>query len=1175
MGRLLTTFKDKTFEPSMKSYFKLYTDDTTTASQIYDSLLYVRGTNAGSLVKNQENDDDVSTVETYDTYMPVRFHNIKSASDGTTPAGPTHTFYSVYNRAEYNGPSGQNMYDLYADYNIAKLSGAGYITNSIGGAYNYGYDAGSGDDQTIPGVYGVINYARVQPTGSNRTVSYNIGARNWVDINKSDLTATYVYPTISEFAHRTGTVGTLAMHKFDLDYTEGNITNAYFIWADESTLPTPSGEKYFIKSNIPWPTLLSGALTNTGAVTFNSTLSVSGTATLSSNVNIGGNLVVTGTSTFNGGTITIGDAASDNVVFGADVDSHIIPDDDDTYDLGSNSQQWRNLYVDGTAYIDVLSLSNNFDLPDNVAVRWGNSQDLRIVHDGTDSFINSNGSGDLYVQQFNDDKDIIFKSDDGSGGVAEYFKLDGSAERNIFSKDSEHSDNVSAYFGSSNDFRIHHNGSHTFLAQSGTGDLRIVQNIDDGDILLQSDDGSGGTATYMTIDGGVTMTTFAKSTRHNDGVYGYFGDATDLGIVHNGTDSYIINETGDLYIRNKSDNKRIRFQSDDGSGDVATYFQLDGNQSTSSYLYTNFPDNSILSLGNGFDTQIYHTGTNTIFYNQGGNLEFQQATDDADMIFKCDDGSGGITEYFKLDGSLATHDGSSTTALSTVWGDNSKVVVGDGADGRYWHDGTNTYLQNTTGDLIIQNFADNKDIIFKSDDGSGGTDTYMTIDGSAEKILMHKSTVFSGGGMDYGVDGTGADVIFYGDTSGRDMKWDQSEDHLLFKDNTKLKLGTSGDLEIYHDGTDSYLENDTGHLYIRNNSDDKDIIFQSDDQSGGLTTYFHIDGGDGRIKIPDSTTLQLGDGGDLQFQHDATDSLIRNYTGDLKITNFADDKDIKFLCDNGSGGETEYFRVDGSATNMRFYKNTRFDDDVQVQIGSGADLQIVHNGTDTQINNLTGNLQFTQLANDKDISFASDDGSGGDTIYMYLDGSTTDVRFNKSIRVEDNEKVKLGSGEDLQIFHDATDSHINNINGHLYIENFSDDKDIYFQTDDGSGGTTTYFMCDGSLASSGFTTTKWGDQMQIALGDDRDLRLWHQSGNNFITAYTGDFYLKNENDDGDIIFQNDNGSGGLSNYIVLDGGDVSTKIETIKVLMPNLPTSDPSVAGQLWNSSGDLKISAG
>ena len=53
------------------------------------------------------------------------------------------------------------------------------------------------------------------------------------------------------------------------------------------------------------------------------------------NLGIGGNLTVTGTTTFNGGTITMGDAATDNVVFGADVDSNIIPDDDNTYDTDS------------------------------------------------------------------------------------------------------------------------------------------------------------------------------------------------------------------------------------------------------------------------------------------------------------------------------------------------------------------------------------------------------------------------------------------------------------------------------------------------------------------------------------------------------------------------------------------------------------------------------------------------------------------------------------------------------------------------------------------------------------------------------------------------------------------------------------------------------------------------
>jgi cytoskeletal protein CcmA (bactofilin family) len=87
------------------------------------------------------------------------------------------------------------------------------------------------------------------------------------------------------------------------------------------------------------------------------TVDINGAVDVSGNLDVGGNLTVTGTTTFNGGTLTLGDSASDNVVFGADVDSSIIPDDDDTYDLGSSSQQWRNLYVDGTAYIDTLNLN--------------------------------------------------------------------------------------------------------------------------------------------------------------------------------------------------------------------------------------------------------------------------------------------------------------------------------------------------------------------------------------------------------------------------------------------------------------------------------------------------------------------------------------------------------------------------------------------------------------------------------------------------------------------------------------------------------------------------------------------------------------------------------------------------------------------------------------------------
>ena len=79
--------------------------------------------------------------------------------------------------------------------------------------------------------------------------------------------------------------------------------------------------------------------------------------TTTGNVAVGGNLTVTGTTTFNGGTITMGDAATDNVVFGANVDSHIIPDDDGTYDLGSSTQEWKDIYIDGTAYVDAINFN--------------------------------------------------------------------------------------------------------------------------------------------------------------------------------------------------------------------------------------------------------------------------------------------------------------------------------------------------------------------------------------------------------------------------------------------------------------------------------------------------------------------------------------------------------------------------------------------------------------------------------------------------------------------------------------------------------------------------------------------------------------------------------------------------------------------------------------------------
>ena len=610
MGRLLTTFKDKTFEPSMKSYFQLYTDDTSTASQIYDSLLYVRGINAGSLAKNQEGDDDVSTVEEYDTYMPIRFYNVKSKSDGSTPTSPTHTFFNVYNRAEYAGPDGQNMYDLYADYNIAKLSGASYITNSIGGAVNYGIDGGSGDSQTIPAVYGAYNWAKSQPTGSSRTVTYLMASRNRSHLNKSDATATYVYPTTSEFTQTTGNVGTLAMHKFDLDYTAGNITNAYFIWADESSLPTPSGEKFFIKSNIPWPTSLAGSLTNTGAVTFSSTLSVSGTATFNSDVSLQDNdklKIGTGNDLqiYHDGSNSYidGGAAAGNLIIRNRLASGDVIFQGDNGD-GDGSQ---------TTYFQLdnsMANTGNPDVytrfPDNSRLTFGNSAnanslDLEIYHDGSDSHIKNKGgdfniesnsgiyitndtADEIYIEQKCNDGDIIFKCDNGSGGTTEYFRVDGSSENVLFSRLIKLADNVELRVGDGNDLKLYHDASNSYIKQSGVGDLIIQQSIDDKDILFQSDDGSGGVTTYMFLDGSTTLVQFYKSTKHSDNIKANFGNSADMSIYHDSNDARIENSTGDIVIQNETNDRDIKLRSDDGSGGTTDYIFLDGSEVSTKIL---------------------------------------------------------------------------------------------------------------------------------------------------------------------------------------------------------------------------------------------------------------------------------------------------------------------------------------------------------------------------------------------------------------------------------------------------------------------------------------------------------------------------------------------------------------------------------------------------------------
>ena len=203
----------------------------------------------------------------------------------------------------------------------------------------------------------------------------------------------------------------------------------------------------------------------------------------------------------------------------------------------------------------------------------------------------------------------------------------------------------------------------------------------------------------------------------------------------------------------------------------------------------------------------------------------------------------------------------------------------------------------------------------------------------------------------------------------------------------KFKIESGGNV-VMQAGSRLYLDGGSD-TYIQEASADKISIV-----AGGVT-LLDIDEANDMVHIPqDNHTLRIGSGSDLRLWHSGSDTFIRNDTGHFYISNDANDKDLILRSDDGSGGQTAYLTLDGSATKTTLQKDLRADDDVKIQVGSSGDLYLVHDGSNSDIINGTGDLVFRNNADDKDIKFKCDDGSGGVTDYILLDGSTGHLNFS-------------------------------------------------------------------------------------------------------------------------------------------------------------------------------------
>ena len=239
--------------------------------------------------------------------------------------------------------------------------------------------------------------------------------------------------------------------------------------------------------------------------------------------------------------------------------------------------------------------------------------------------------------------------------------------------------------GAGSDLQIYHDGSNSYIADAGTGDLIItgtvirprtdqftltnaaanevmIQGLADGAVSLYHNASKKfeTTAAGATVTGGLTVTsdvtvtslsTFSNGLKTGtDDTLIRLGASDDLVMWHSSnSNSYIKNNTGELYIA--SDNIRLcttdqseKFIDCNGNGNVELYYDnskkfetsstgatVTGNLTSTKLLSTQsagsaglgFADNVQIHLGTGDDLKIYHGGTHSDIVNDTNELRLR------------------------------------------------------------------------------------------------------------------------------------------------------------------------------------------------------------------------------------------------------------------------------------------------------------------------------------------------------------------------------------------------------------------------------------------------------------------------------------------------------------------------------------------------------------------------
>ena len=223
--------------------------------------------------------------------------------------------------------------------------------------------------------------------------------------------------------------------------------------------------------------------------------------------------------------------------------------------------------------------------------------------------------------------------------------------------------------------------------------------------------------------------------------------------------------------------------------------------------------------------------------------------------------------------------------------------------------------------------------------------------------------------------GSTSDITLKNDADATVFTVPTGTDDILFPDNAKAMFGAGSDMQIYHDGSNSRINDaGTGSLIIQTNTfsvknaaGDEDILLGSEN---GAVTLYH----DNAAKL-------------------ATSSSGVTVTGTLVGTAL----DISGDIDVDGTTNLDNVDIDGTvdiSSQTNIHSNLVLDDDNKIIIGNGSDLQIYHDGSKSYIDDAgTGDLVIRGSAK-VDISKYT----GEAMIHANVD-SSVDLFFDNAVKL--------------------------------------------------------------------------------------------------------------------------------------------------------------------------------